>query len=107
MDVKDHPTQQLEWDQKLWWVHLEAMVATLKGFQLTGNERMWDWFLKIHNYTQERFPDPDNGEWFGYLTRRGEVLLSLKGGKWKGCFHVPRGLHQLYSLFKGMESDSD
>jgi N-acylglucosamine 2-epimerase len=33
------------------------------------------------------------GEWFGYLNRRAEVLLPLKGGKWKGCFHIPRALY--------------
>lgn len=97
MDVQGHPTQQLEWDQKLWWVHLEALVATLKGFELTGNNKMWDWFLKLHEYVQRRFPDPEYGEWYGYLNRQGEVLLPLKGGKWKGCFHVPRGLYQIRS----------
>lgn len=95
MDVYGHPPQQLEWDQKLWWVHLEALVATLKGYELTGNTQMWDWFLRLHEYTQKRFPDPEFGEWYGYLNRRGEVLLPLKGGKWKGCFHVPRGLYQI------------
>lgn len=103
LDVKDHPTQQLEWDQKLWWVHLEALVATLKGFSLTGNEAMWDWFLKLHVYTQNHFPDPEFGEWYGYLNRRGEVQLPLKGGKWKGCFHLPRGLYQIYSMLDQLE----
>ena len=27
MDIKGHPPQQLEWDQKLWWVHIEAIVS--------------------------------------------------------------------------------
>lgn len=39
-------------------------------------------------------------EWFGYLNRRGEVLLPLKGGKWKGCFHVPRGLYQIGNILQ-------
>lgn len=102
MDIHGHPTQQLEWDQKLWWVHLEALVATLKGYELTGNNQMWEWFLKLHEYTQSRFPDPGFGEWFGYLNRRGEVLLPLKGGKWKGCFHVPRGLYQIRSTLNNI-----
>lgn len=97
-DLLGHPTQQLEWDQKLWWVHLEAMVATLKGYDLTRNEKMAEWFMKLHEYTMSRFPDPEFGEWYGYLNRQGEVLLPLKGGKWKGCFHVPRGLYQISTL---------
>src|SRR5690625_4232023 len=39
MDEKGYPPQQLEWDQKLWWVHLEAMIAMLKGYLHTGNEQ--------------------------------------------------------------------
>jgi len=30
--------------------------------------------------TWAHFPDPTHGEWFGYLNRRGEPLLTLKGG---------------------------
>lgn len=96
MDVKGYPPQQLEWDQKLWWVHLETLVALAKGYQLSGNTQCWEWFEKVHQYTWSHFPDPEYGEWFGYLNRRGEVLLPLKGGKWKGCFHVPRGLWQVW-----------
>ena len=94
MDAQGHPPQQLEWDQKLWWVHVETLISLLKGFQKTGNPACWDWFERVHAYTWQHFPDPVNGEWFGYLNRRGEVLIPLKGGKWKGCFHVPRGLYQ-------------
>jgi N-acylglucosamine 2-epimerase len=93
LDARGRPPQQLEWDQKLWWVHLETLIALLKGHRLTGSAACWSWFERVHDYTWSRFPDPQFGEWFGYLNRRGEVLLPLKGGKWKGCFHVPRGLH--------------
>ncbi len=93
-DVKGYPPQQLEWDQKLWWVHQEAILATLKGYMFTADERCWQWFEKLHDYTWEHFPDHQHGEWFGYLNRRGEVLLELKGGKWKGCFHTPRFLKE-------------
>lgn len=95
-DIKGHPPQQLEWDQKLWWVHVEALVCMAKAWQLTGNESCRQWFEKLHEYTFSHFPDAQYGEWYGYLNRRGEVLLPLKGGKWKGCFHVPRGLYQVY-----------
>jgi len=94
MDIKGYPPEKLEWDQKLWWVHQEAILAVLKGYELTEDKRCWEWFEKLHDYTWNRFPDKEYGEWFGYLNRQGEVLLPLKGGKWKGCFHVPRFLYQ-------------
>ena len=37
------------------------------------------------------------------LNRRGEVLLPLKGGKWKGCFHVPRGLYQCWQILEDLK----
>ncbi len=93
MDAQGHPPQQLEWDQKLWWAHLETLVALTMGYRLTGRQDCWTWYEKVHDYAWKHFPDPEYGEWYGYLNRRGEVLLPLKGGKWKGCFHVPRGLY--------------
>jgi N-acylglucosamine 2-epimerase len=98
LDIKGHPPQQLEWDQKLWWVHLETLIALLKGYSLTKDEKCWQWFEKVHNYSWNHFSDPAHGEWFGYLNRSGEVLLPLKGGKWKGCFHVPRAMFQCMEL---------
>jgi N-acylglucosamine 2-epimerase len=104
MDAQGHPPQQLEWDQKLWWVHLEAMICFLKGYELTGSKACWYWFKKIHHYTWSHFRDSKRGgEWYGYLNRSGEVRLSLKGGKWKGCFHVPRALFKLYEISKRLK----
>ena len=99
LDIKGYPTQQLESHQKLWWVHLESLVALAMGYGLTQREECWQWYQKVHDYTWQNFPDPEYGEWFGYLNRRGEVLLNLKGGKWKGCFHVPRALYLCWQQF--------
>jgi N-acylglucosamine 2-epimerase len=102
MDADGHPPQQLEWDQKLWWVHLETLVALAMGYRLTHREDCWAWYQKLHDYSWSHFADPDYGEWFGYLNRRGEVLLNLKGGKWKGCFHVPRALLLCWQQFAAL-----
>jgi N-acylglucosamine 2-epimerase len=102
MDADGHPPQQLEWDQKLWWVHLESLVALAMGYRLTKREACWEWYQRMHDYTWSHFADPPHGEWFGYLNRRGEVLLNLKGGKWKGCFHVPRALYLCWQQFEAL-----
>ncbi|MGF1675037.1 MAG: AGE family epimerase/isomerase [Rivularia sp. (in: cyanobacteria)] len=102
MDASGHPPQQLEWDQKLWWVHLESLVALAMGYRLTGRKECWQWYHKMHDYTWTHFADAEYGEWFGYLNRRGEVLLNLKGGKWKGCFHVPRAMYMCWLQFEGL-----
>ncbi len=106
MDVKNHPTQQLEWDQKLWWVHLESLIACLKGYQLTKNEACLKWFERLHEYSWSHFHDAEHGEWFGYLKRDGSRLYDLKGGKWKGCFHVPRGIFQCAKVLEGLSKNN-
>lgn len=103
LDSKGAPQQKLEWDQKLWWVHLESAIAMIKGYQLTGNAKCLEWFEKLDEYMWSHFKDPLYPEWFGYLNRRGEMLLPLKGGKWKGCFHVPRGLFEIWQILEKCE----
>jgi N-acylglucosamine 2-epimerase len=104
LDIQGHPPQQLEWNQKLWWVHLETLVSLALAYRLTGNNTCWQWYQRVHDYTWSHFVDPqagpDQGEWFGYLDRQGQVLLPLKGGKWKGCFHVPRSLYTCWQQFQ-------
>ncbi|MBS5980396.1 MAG: AGE family epimerase/isomerase [Dysgonomonas mossii] len=106
VDRLGYPPQQLEWDQKLWWVHLETLISLLKGYKLTGSKECLEWFEKVHNYTWANFKDEEHPEWFGYLNRRSEVSLTLKGGKWKGCFHVPRGLYQCWKTLEGINQNS-
>ena len=106
MDRLGKPRHELEFDQKLWWVHLETLISLIKGYQLTGDERCLKWFERVHEYTWNHFRDPEYPEWYGYLNRQGEVLLPLKGGKWKGCFHVPRGLLNVWKILEDLASKS-
>ena len=105
MDALGKPPQQLEWDQKFWWAHMETLIALLLGWKLTRRESLLKWYRRVHDYTWAHFPDPQYGEWYGYLNRRGEVLLPLKGGKWKGCFHLPRALHRCAQIFKKLSEE--
>jgi N-acylglucosamine 2-epimerase len=103
-DYEGYPPDKLESDMKLWWVHVEALCAFLLAYRLTGDQACAAWFERIHAWTWSHFPDPEFGEWYGYLDRRGEVALSLKGGKWKGMFHLPRALMECASWLGEMEA---
>lgn len=48
LDAKGKPTQQLEWDQKLWWVHLETLIALSLAFQATKKPIFAEWYEKVH-----------------------------------------------------------
>lgn len=91
-DYMGYPTDKLESQMKLWWVHAEAINAFLLAYRLTGSEEHLDWFRRLHDYSFEHFSDHAYGEWYGYLDRQGEPAFGLKGGKWKGFFHLPRML---------------
>ncbi len=106
LDSMGKPPVQLEWDQKLWWVHLETLVALAKAYMLTDCKECLAWFERVWAYAWQHFSDPRHGEWWGYLNRRGEVLLPIKGGKWKGCFHVPRALYLLSDILMPSSSDA-
>ena len=49
-----------------------------------------DMHRQIHDWTYKHFPDPEFGEWYGYLHRDGRISVPSKGNLWKGPFHIPR-----------------
>ena len=83
-DISGRPCEQLEWDMKLWWVHNEALIATLLAYGLTGEKKYFDWFEKVHAYAFGHFADKEYGEWYGYLHKDGTVSHTQKGSMWKG-----------------------
>ena len=107
VDVKGCPCDPLEWDMKLWWVHNEAMIATLYAYALTGESRYWDWFTKIRDYAFSHFHDTEYGEWYGYLHRDGIVSHMQKGSHWKGPFHLPRCLMICAKIFEYMAENKE
>ena len=102
LDHRGLPSPFLEWDMKLWWVHVETLYALLLAHHLTGRQDSLDWFERVHEWTWEHFPDPEYGEWFGYLHRTGEPASALKGSMWKGFYHLPRGLLLIAELLAEM-----
>jgi N-acylglucosamine 2-epimerase len=92
MDIEGKPTLQLESSMKLWWVHAEAVCALVHAYAATKDHRWVRWLEAVEDYTFSHFPDPEHGEWFGYLDRRGRTALTLKGNNYKGCFHIPRAM---------------
>ncbi len=92
LDALHKPHVELQWDMKLWWGHCEALNACMSAYRSTRDPYFLDRFLQVDDYVWTHFKDPEYPEWFGYLNRRGEVTHTLKGGKWKTFFHLPRML---------------
>lgn len=89
-DARGLPSSEYPHDMKLWWPHNEAIIATLLAWEMTGEARYADWHARVHEWAYAHFPDPEYGEWYGYLHRDGSVSTRLKGNMWKGPFHLSR-----------------
>lgn len=92
VDLDNRPCEQLEWDMKLWWVHNEVLIASLMAYALTNDEKCWERFKLVHEYSFSHFADKEYSEWYGYLHRDGTVSHTQKGSLWKGPYHLPRCL---------------
>jgi len=94
VDVRGLPVQEYWHHMKFWWPHNEAVIATLLAWTLTRDAKYLEWHALVHDWAHQHFADPAHGEWFGYLQRDGTPSSHLKGGTYKGPFHLPR--MQLY-----------
>ncbi|TRY98414.1 hypothetical protein DNTS_004963, partial [Danionella cerebrum] len=102
LDVDGYCPTQLEWNMKLWWPHCEALIAFLMAYSHSRDPALMDTFKLLYDYTFKHFSDEEHGEWFGYLSREGEVVLDFKGGPFKGFFHVPRCLYLCEKLLDSL-----
>jgi N-acylglucosamine 2-epimerase len=103
VDDGGRPVEALEWNMKLWWPHAEALNGLLLAYAETGRAELANWYSRVADFTWRVFPDPEYGEWFGYFDRRGNRTHDMKGGKWKGCFHVPRSLLNCLQIAESMQ----
>ena len=90
-------------DMKFWWPHCEGIIATLLAWRMTGDPKYAERHRRIHEYAHRHFPDPEHGEWFGYLHRDGRLSTPMKGNHFKGPFHVPRMQWRCWKLLEETE----
>ena len=98
-DCKGFPPQDYSQDMKFWWPQCETILAALYAFEATGDEKYLDMHRKACDYAWTVFPDPEFGEWFGYLHRDGTPAQMAKGNLFKGPFHIPRMMLKAADLY--------
>jgi N-acylglucosamine 2-epimerase len=81
-----------DWDNKLWWVHAEALYATLLCYHLTHKDIMFKLYQKIHDYTFKIFPNSNTeiGEWIQIRDRQGRPIDKVVALPVKDPFHISR-----------------
>lgn len=103
-DLRGLPVQEYWQDMKFWWPHCEAIIASLLAWKLTGLDRYARMLETVHNWSFAHFPDPEHGEWFGYLHRDGTIAQRAKGNLFKGPFHLPRMLWFCMNELQGTQT---
>lgn len=88
------------WNDRVWWVHSEALYALAACADATGDPWFVDAFERLHAYVDEHFVDHEHGEWYAYLDPFGGVLSPQKGTWIKCFFHVPRNLLMIVRLMR-------
>jgi len=78
------------WDYKLWWPHAEALWATWRCYQATGNEELLTWYHKIKDYTFQTFPAEQGMEWIQIRRRDGEAQEGVVALPVKDPYHIIR-----------------
>ncbi len=101
-DVKGLPVQEYWHHMKFWWPHNEAGIATLLAWELTGDAKYLERHALVHDWAHAHFADREHGEWYGYLDRAGQPTSRMKGGTYKGPFHLPRMQMYCWKLLEGM-----
>ena len=100
-DCDGFPPDHLEWDMKIWWPQCEAIIANILCYNVFGEEKYLRDFEALRDWCFSRYPDPEHGEWFGYMHYDGTVANTLKGNFSKGPFHLPRMLYLVDKLRRG------
>ncbi len=105
-DILGAPVEAYEQDMKIWWVHNEAIIASLMLYLHTGDERYKAILEGLSEYSFSRFADSD-GEWYASLRRDGTPNeTKIKGFIYKGPFHTLRMYAKCILLLEGEENKS-
>ncbi len=89
---------EASWDDKLWWVHSEALYTTLVAYHLSGKEELYRRYQQVKDYTFKTFPHPEGKEWIQIRDRQGKPADKVVALPVKDPFHIIRNLLLLLEL---------
>ncbi len=102
-DALNKSPSEYHQDMKFWWPQCEAAIAMLLAYSVTKEDSYLQKFHQVNDYIQQRFPDPEYGEWYGYFHRDGSLATPIKGNLYKGPFHIPRLYMKCLEIIDSME----
>ncbi len=73
---------------KYFWVQAESFAAAARLAEATGDERYWQWYERIWQYSWEHMIDHEHGAWFRILSRENKKFDDLKSPAGKTDYHT-------------------
>jgi mannobiose 2-epimerase len=90
---------------KVWWTQAEGLNALLQMHKKYGDktDRYWKAFLKQWEFIERHQLDPDQGGWFGEVTREGKRIGDgHKATQWKANYHTSRAMMNVATMLDEM-----
>ncbi|MCU4675960.1 AGE family epimerase/isomerase [Catenovulum sp. 2E275] len=85
-----------------WWVQAEAMVGFLYAYHISGEQKYWQAFLQVWQYTKAYHIDTELGEWHWIATIDQDPNNPIyKAGFWKGPYHNGRAMMEVIKVLTG------
>jgi len=79
--------------EKEFWQQSEVLVGLLDGYELFGEQRYLDAFIKCWDFVNKHMIIHEVGEWRILLDRSGKNVLDGNiGNAWKVCYHTGRSM---------------
>ena len=73
---------------KYFWVQAEALAAAALLAKRTGDEKYWQWYERIWDYSWRHFVDHQHGAWYRILTRDNRKYSNEKSPAGKTDYHT-------------------
>ena len=83
---------------KYFWVQAEALAAAALLAKRTGNDRYWQWYERIWDYSWKHFVDHEHGAWYRILTRDNRKVSDEKSPAGKTDYHTMGACYEVLSV---------
>lgn len=93
---------QLATGEKDWWPQAEGALALLKLYSHTQNQKYLNHTIRLIDYIEHTFSDPDHGEWYTTVSKEGKPIMNQPMTNfWKSLYHNVRYcIEAVYELKK-------
>ena len=83
---------------KYFWVQAESLAAAALLAKRTGDEKYWQWYERIWDYSWRHFVDHRHGAWYRILTRDNRKYSDEKSPAGKTDYHTMGACYEVLNV---------